>query len=149
MPGTDGPFLNAAILCERVLTEVDGARSVIRIVDRIVVGAMPASAGGAVPRDMPTTAVQLTTLIRLISGAARGRATLRLALQNPSGMLEAPMDMPVQFEGEDRAVVLTVNLALTLQLEGLYQVVVSLDDELLSKIPLRVVYQPSPAAPAI
>jgi len=55
----DGPFLLAALLCEKVLLEPDGVASAIRIVDQLVIQRVPDEAllKGAVRRvDRPFAA---------------------------------------------------------------------------------------------
>lgn len=141
-----GPYLAAAFLCEKVLTEQDGVISAIRIVDRIYQSVT--AVGVPVPQTMPPLAVNLTALLSFKSGQARGRGTIRVTLEQPSG-LPAGLELrqPVFFEGEDRGVNVILNLGMQLAHEGLYWFHVFLDDRFVTKIPLRLVYQPM-AAPA-
>lgn len=46
----------------------------------------------------------------------------------------------VLFEGEDKGVNLVLNIATTFEHQGLYWFNVYLDDKLLTKMPLRVIY---------
>ena len=39
MKQADGPFVAAAFICERVLREVDGVLSAMRIIDRVTIKA--------------------------------------------------------------------------------------------------------------
>ena len=137
---TDGPFLAAAVLCEKVLTETDGVLSIIRIVDRMMVRAIgPAE---QIPDNLPPGVVDLTAVISFKSGAARGRAKVSLGLEKPSGSSTKLADIPVLFEGEDRGNNLILPLMLEVHEEGLYWIVVELDGELATKLPLRLVYEP-------
>jgi hypothetical protein len=61
-----GPYLQTAVLCEKVLQEQDGVLSLVRIVDRIISTAL----GPDPPEDMPPVAVNLTAVIVLKSGQA-------------------------------------------------------------------------------
>lgn len=63
-------------------------------------------------------------------------------VEAPSGLKIAEQNLPVLFEGEDRGVNLVLNLNMTLNLEGVYWFGVSLENQLLTKIPLRILYQP-------
>ena len=128
-----------AVLCEKVLTEQDGVMSAIRIVDRIVHSAI----GPEAPEQMPPAAFNLKALITLKSDAARGRHTIGLMLEDPSGA-ESPMgEQSVLFEGEDRGANVIADLALSLSHEGLHWIDVILDQEtLLTRMSLRVIYQP-------
>ncbi len=131
-----GPYLSVAALCERVLTEGDGVLSAIRIVDRIT---HVASDPGA-PEEMPPIPVSLTALVVLKSGAARGRHALKIRPEDPAGMRLPEISLPILFEGEDRGASVVVNLALQVQREGLYWFDVYLDEERITRMPMRVVY---------
>jgi hypothetical protein len=140
-----GPYLQAALFCDRVLEERDGALSAIRIIDRQMTQAI----GADVPTDMPPVLLQSTLLVMLKSGDARGRFTVRVRPEAPSGLQMPHMDIPVSFEGDgDRGVNLVVPLQLQLVEEGLYWFDVFLVDErgdsqtLLTRAPLRTLYQP-------
>jgi hypothetical protein len=74
-----GPFISAALLCEKVLIEQDGVKSVIRIVDRVtrtVIGPNP-------PETMEPFDYEIALLVRLKSGWARGSYLLRVELVKP------------------------------------------------------------------
>jgi hypothetical protein len=136
-----GPYLSAALLCERVLQEGDGVLSIIRVVDRLIQSAV----GPGAPDDMPPFPVNLTLVVLLKSGEARGRHTVRLAIEAPSGeLLPDAGSLPVLLEGEERGVNLLLNLGFIAEQEGLYwfNVHFGTQDVLLTRIPLRVVYQP-------
>jgi hypothetical protein len=77
-----GPYLNAALICEKVLQEKDETLSVIRMIDRFNV---TVSALGS-PENLPPIPLSLTVLIALKSGKARGRSTVKLRIENPSGL---------------------------------------------------------------
>lgn len=134
----DGPFLAAALLCERVLTEQDGVISLIRIVDRLTHTVV----GPQAPPEMPPVRISWQLVLIFKSGAARGRAEVVLRLEAPSG-LRIPQQtvLPVFFEGEDRGVQLVAGLDLELTQEGLYWIDVLLEDRLMTRVPLRVIYQ--------
>lgn len=138
----DGPFVVAALFCDRVLEEKDGVLSAIRIVDRTTIAAPEGSA----------LVVALTALIALKPGKAVGRYAIGLRPEAPSGMQLPALKAPINFEGGegDRG----VNLVLPLHMEaeeGLYWFdVLWMDDragteEMLTRMPLRVVWQPIPA----
>lgn len=141
MPDLGGPYLQAAAFCERVLQEQDGVLSLIRVVDRIT----HSPQGPDVPRDMPPVPINLWIAVTLKSGAARGRHTLRIVAEAPSGQqLPQVLEFPVLFEGEDRGINVLVQYGFQAEMEGLYWFDVRLDDnpEPLTRMPLRVVYQP-------
>jgi hypothetical protein len=135
-----GPFLTAACLCERVLEEKDGVLSAIRIVDRITAQGI-APPGADVP-PMPPIPIQLVALVTFKNGKARGSRRLSLQPRSPSGFKMQGPSVPILFEGDDDG---GVNVRLVLQFqaqeEGLYWFDVLLNDVLVSRMPLRVLYQ--------
>lgn len=142
---SDGPFLAAALLCERVLTEQDGVISLIRIVDRLTHTVV----GPQAPAAMPPVRISWQLVLIFKSGAARGRAEVVLQLEEPSG-LRVPHQtlLPVFFEGDDRGVQLIVALDLELTQEGLYWIDVLLEGRLMTRVPLRVIYQRVTTSPS-
>jgi hypothetical protein len=137
----EGPFLSYALLCEKVLQEQDSVVSFIRVVDRIV----STSVGPEAPGQMPPVPVNLMLAICLKAGTARGRNAVRVRLLAPTGLhAGTDVSVPVLFEGEDRGVSAYLNVAFVATDEGLYWFEISLEDPnfLLTKVPLRVLYQP-------
>jgi hypothetical protein len=135
------------LVCERVLQEQDGVLSVIRVIDRLMLG----SVGPDAPDEMPPLPVNFTLLVMLKAGDARGRFRVRLALEAPSGQaMPAEATLPVLFEGEgDRGVNLIIPVGFQAEQEGLYWFDVwfgdprfSEQEELLTRVPVRIVYQP-------
>src|SRR6266699_2905162 len=102
------PYLNAAVICEKGLQEKDETLSVIRMIDRFNV---TVSALGS-PENLPPIPLNLTVLISLKSGKARGRSTVKLRIESPSGLKLPDQLLPVLFEGEDRGVNLVMNVNL-------------------------------------
>ncbi|MEX1253551.1 MAG: hypothetical protein WEE64_04345 [Dehalococcoidia bacterium] len=132
-----GPFLTTAVLCEKVLEDKDGVLSAIRIVDRIIQTAV----GTEAPDEMPPVPVNLTALISFKSGAARGRHTIKLRPETPAGFSLPETALQIHFEGEDRGANLVLQLGLQANQEGLYWFDVLLDDQLVTRMPLRIMYQ--------
>ena len=133
----DGPYLVAALLCEKVLVERDGVKSAIRIVDRV-----NRTAAGLQPPDlMEPFDYELMLLISLKSGFARGPHRLRVEFVKPSQETVAPVDTTVNFEGdEDRGVDAVVVLKIRIDMTGIHWINVYLNDARLTRVPLRVVY---------
>jgi hypothetical protein len=130
------PHLSLAVLCEKVLREADGVISAIRIVDRLNI---------AGPTDeMPPTTANLTLLIGFKSGFMRGAARVKISPVTPAGQPLPTVEFPVYFEGDDdRGVVIAAAMVFVLSESGLYWFDVALLDEVVTRIPLRVVYQKS------
>jgi hypothetical protein len=138
-PFEGGPYLTAALLCEKVLVEQDGVKSAIRIVDRVmrqVVGPNP-------PARMEPFEHELFFLISFKSGRARGTSQLKVQLIRPSLETGTAISCPLLFEGEDdRGTEMIIQTRIKIEQPGLYWFYVYLDDYLITKIPLRVVYMP-------
>jgi hypothetical protein len=136
---TSGPHIATAVFCERVLHEQDGVLSLIRIVDRLNVRAE----GPEPPKDMPPTMVQITAAITLKSGSARGRHKVTIRPEDPSGRQLDAHELNALCEGEERGPNFALNLNFVAEREGLYWFDVFFDDTPMTRIPLRVIYEPT------
>jgi hypothetical protein len=90
---------------------------------------------------MPPTPINLYTFISLKSGSAKGRCTIKLVPEAPSGIKLPEQLLPVLFEGDDRGANLILALNMLIDQEGIYWFNIYLEDQFLTKIPLRVLYQ--------
>jgi hypothetical protein len=134
-----GPFIEAALLCEKILQEVDGAKSVIRIIDRVV----RRIAGPTPPMEMEPFEYELFLFIRFKSGACRGPMQLEVKLIKPSGESPPPATHTLIFEGEDdRGVDVVMGMRIKFEQTGLYWFSIRLQEETITRIPLRIVYIP-------
>lgn len=132
-----GPYLKAALLCEKVIEDKRGVLSMIGVVDRTtrtVTGPNP-------PAQMEPFTHRLFLVVALVSGDARGTHEVSLALQKPSGLREPLTTGSVLFEGDDRGANVIVELNIEAEMEGLYWVEVFLENEVITRVPWRVVYQ--------
>jgi hypothetical protein len=129
-----GPYLIAALLCEKVLQEKNEVISIIRMVDRITL-TVPAS------EALPLLPLNLTLFLAFKSGSARGSNTIKLSIEPPSGIRLPEQLLPVFFEGEDRGSNLILTLNIVIDQEGVYWFNILLEEKLLTRIPLRVIYQ--------
>jgi hypothetical protein len=133
-----GPYLTMAVLCQHALVEKDDVLSVIRVIDRLVT---PVPVNPAVPRATPAVAINLTAVLQFKSGAARGAYMIALRPEAPSGLRMPHTELSILFEGEDRGVNVVIALSMTVEQEGLYWFDVLLDGTLVTRIPLRIVFQ--------
>jgi hypothetical protein len=137
MPGeTEGPYVSMAVLCEKVLQEGDGVLSVIRVVDRLIL-----SPGPGAPEKMPPVPINMPAVISIKSGMLTGQFTIRLTVQMPDGQEKDVGTFPVLLEGADRGHNFIVNLVFQAEEQGLYWFGVYLEAQLLTRMPLRVIYQ--------
>ncbi len=141
-PRDRGPHVALAIICERALEEKDGVLSIIRIVDRLVID----TRGPSVPTSMPQVNYSFTLVINIKPDLARGRDTITVRPETPSGLRRDAISFPALFEGGERAVQFVLELTFAFDEEGLYWFDILLGPEearqVLTRVPFRVVYQP-------
>ena len=132
-----GPWLQVAVLCEKVLQEATGTVSLIRIIDRVTFTAQ----GTKTSQAMPPFPIRITAVLLFRSGEAKGSSTVVLQPVAPSGIRPQSISAQLLFEGDERGAQLIFDVNFTATEEGVYWFDVSLDGELITRIPLRVVYQ--------
>ena len=132
-----GPYLKMACFCERVLREVDGVATIVRVIDRLI----HTDAKPDAPAEMPPVTYEMRLVIMLIAGSALGRHEIKVERELPSGVREKPVAMTVQMEGANRGSNIVMDVKMTFPLEGLYWFNVYLNDALLTKMPFQVLYQ--------
>jgi len=133
----DGPYLAAALLCERILVEKDGVKSLIRIVNRITSSVR----GIEVPAKMPPYRAMLSLYLALKTGSRTGKHEIKVHPSRPDNTQMPPFVHSVNLETpENRGIDLIVNLNLILDQEGIYWLSVYFDQWLMTKIPLQVLY---------
>jgi len=139
-----GPYLQAALICEKVLIEQDGVKSAIRMVDRVT----RTVASPAPPEDMPPFNFEFVLLLKFKAGRARGVHAVKLQPVKPSGEFMPPLINNVFFEGEDdRGVDIVTPTVFSLDQSGTYWIRVYLDDDEVTRIPFKVIYMPQVIPP--
>ena len=136
MPFERGPYLTTATFCEQVLQEATGVLSLIRIVDRMNITA----SGPTAPEEMPPAQLNWTLVITLKSGDARGSHPVKIVPQLPSGETKSPMIMSVHLEGDNKGQNIVSKVNMTLEMPGIYWFLIYVDDHLITKVPLEVIY---------
>ncbi|OFV91455.1 MAG: hypothetical protein A3G76_15610 [Acidobacteria bacterium RIFCSPLOWO2_12_FULL_65_11] len=135
-PAVGGPYVAAAVFCEKVLQERDGVASLIRIIDRTTVTAL----GKDAPED-PSVTLEQTLFLSFKAGFARGKMTVAIQPVSPSGQRLPAVTTDVLFEGDDRGVNLVFQMKLEAKEDGLYWFDVSVEQQLITRVPYRVLYQ--------
>lgn len=127
------PWVQVAAFCQTVLAESNALLSLIRLIDRqTVVGATP---------EMQPTTVNLTLVVVLKSGNMVGHYKLTIQPNTPSQTPLPPVHVPVLFEGLERGVGLVTQIGLVVNEQGLWWFDVLIEQTLLTRIPLRILYQ--------
>ncbi len=130
-----GPYLSAALIAEKILTERDdNATSIIRIVDKI--GISPESISS---HKENVLGFPLVVLVSFRAGGYRGESVLLLVQVSPSGESEPVGLCHVQFDGTPNGLYdLKLPLSMVWHGPGRYWYDVYLDNKLLSRIPFEV-----------
>jgi len=139
-PSFGGPYVQVACVCHTALQEVGGGLSVIRITDRVGVI-------GTTPQMQPQPLQNLSLVVLLKAGALRQSQRLKIVPVSPTGQNLPPLEMSVLFEGDDHGVALAMPLNLIATEDGLYWFDVLVEEQLVTRIPLRVVYQQAQMTP--
>jgi hypothetical protein len=129
------PSLRITALCERVLEEKDGALSLIRLVDRLVITAE----GTDLPKELPPGLVPLTALMSWINGLGSYEAKVKVSMPNGSSIESATL--PFYLDSLDKVQNHIVRMTLPVKREGIYWFEFLLGDEVKSRVPLRVIYE--------
>lgn len=125
-----GPYVAAALLCEKVLREADGVISLIRVVDRWEVTG---------PTDQ-IPVIQATLVILMKSGTHRGPAQLTVSPFSPDGKHMPQVGFPINFEGDDdRGAGIVAPMGFPAPESGVYWFDIAIDGQPMTRIPIRVV----------
>jgi hypothetical protein len=132
----DGPFLVAALLCERVIEEKDGSVSAIRVVDEIRLD-LETPEPGAVQVVVP---LSLALLVAIRSAEIDRMYELSITLRTPSGKRRR-LSPPGRLQ--PRGSVAGANFIAKMQFatneEGTHYFDIELDNRFLTRVPLNVV----------
>ena len=145
MADSGGPYVMIAALCEAVIVGNDGRVSVINVIEQVG----NVQRGPDVPDEMPAFLFPVPFVLDLVGGEAKGRFAVKLQPIDPVGVQLAASEYPVQF-GERTGCRVRGTLPLELAREGRYWIDVTLirgrgdeqAEELLTRLPLNVQYQP-------
>ncbi len=132
-----GPFLQAAVFCEKVLDEKDGAISAIRIIDRLTFTATGANA----PEKMPPMPLSITLLVRFKSGDATGKHELKVKPVSPSGKELPVFTFPFVLGGGELSANMILGYSAKFGEPGVYWFEVMIGDKLYTKVSLNIIYE--------
>src|SRR6266536_3431498 len=137
-PPRPTPYLTAALLCERILVEKDNVKSIIRIVDKIthtVEGPDP-------PHVMEPFTHTLSMLVAFRRGETVESRQLGVVIVGPTGNRTDIVGSPVNFEGEPGSGIDVLGqFTMNIEQAGIYWFEISIDGQIITRIPLRVVYE--------
>ena len=131
-----GPLLRTAVFCDTVIEAKDGPLSLIRIIDRIMVEA----SGPDAPEEMPPVHRQMTAVLTFAGGSAKGRSQIRFVMEKPNAEQEQLWSGSMLAEAPDRGQNFILRFGQVFDLEGLYWFHVYVEQELVTSMPLRLLY---------
>lgn len=133
-----------AVFCEKVLQESNGSTSLIRITDTV----NQAVLGSDAPREMQPFMANITLVVMLKSGSAKGQYGLMIRPEAPSGEQMPPFEMTIQLQGDAWGANVIMPMQFPVTMPGVYWFDVLLTDpttesegQFLTRVPLDVVYQ--------
>ena len=132
-----GPYLQVAALRENVIEDRHGVLSLIRVVDRFTI----TTAGPDAPEKMPPTPISGYMVLAFKSGFAKGSHTIKIRPRTPDQQNLPELTVPIHLEGDDRGSNIVMPLRMVLEQEGLYWFDVYVNDSLITRMPLRLIYQ--------
>ena len=134
---SQGPYLAAAFLCEKVLEERDGVNSIIRIIDRV----NRQATGTSPPEEMERFNYEVDFYLSFKAGSARGRMMLVVRLEKPCGDSGEIFAREIDFRGDDeRGINHTAHLRLGIEVAGLHWFDIFLEGQRVTRVPMRVAY---------
>lgn len=137
MPFETGPHVQVACFCETVLQDTTNTLSLIRIIDRVTRTVRDESP----PDDMPPFRHQMMMVIILKADEARGRHTVTVSPEPPSGLTQDTLvEATVHFGSGGSGYNIVVNLNYEFTLEGVYWFKVYFDEQFLTALPFHVQY---------
>jgi hypothetical protein len=131
------PYVQVAAVCQTALQEPTGILSLIRITDRI-------NLVGLTEEMRPHPLNQFALAVLMKSGPMKGKYKWKVECESPSGKVTPVTPGPPMtalFEGDEHGIKLVIPLAIVAEEEGLYWFNVVLEEDLLTRIPLRILYQ--------
>jgi len=131
-----GPYLQMAVICERVLREEDGVLSVIRIIDRLT----HTIVAREMPDPLPPVEYTIWFALAFKSGAARGRHSLKIVQEEPSGLRRDLFEQSIMLEGQERGANFVAEVRTKFEQEGLYWFDVFLSDQFMTRMPFKLEY---------
>jgi len=147
----DRPWLATAVSCEKVLEEKDSAFTIVRVINRIGVTVHTVQPNAPTPTAADTRAIAATLPFPLTGflsfrapGKPSGPHSLRVLVHGPSGAITELASFPnaIKFAEGDQMFNVVLQFGLGFSAEGLYWFDVLLDESLVTRMPLQVVFGP-------
>ncbi len=137
------PYVTAAMFCEKVLVEKDEVVSVMRMIDNM----QYRLEGPGLPENVKA-ALNVQALISLKAGPVEGEHTVSLVLEKPTGERKEVFSTTLKFLTPDQGQNLIASMTIGVDEDGLFWMDVLFDGEVLTRTPLKITRQETPASQA-
>jgi hypothetical protein len=135
---SEGPYLTAALICEKVIVGKDDVVTVMRIMDSTII-VLPEGTPADFPSDEHRIPVTFDHLVCLKTGKSPGPHTVRIDMVSPSGKEnEGPPFAIVLPPEEHGGANITFHQTVYMKHGGLFHFSVFIDDQLATRIPFRI-----------
>lgn len=146
-PRGDGPFVSAAFICEKVLSE-DDVISAIRIVDRFEIPTPPARLSEGPVEDRPIVRLNGMIVVIIKSGAFQGECEVLLQCKTPSGSTGPIGRATGKLDGGPHGLNTRLPVAFPYDGPGVYWYDIEVNGQFLTSVPMELAVKESKGAPA-
>lgn len=141
MPDSQGPYVNWALFCEKMLRETDNVVSFIRVIDRITVHE-PVQVPEAAGPLAPVALIPVTFAAAVKAGDVTGTVPVRIRVEPPSGPPWPDYESTLDLEGADTGAAVIVPIQLPARIAGIYWFVFEVAERELTRVPLQIIHNP-------
>lgn len=135
-----GPFLTTAAFFETVIREDTGILTLVRMIDRITI-----SPKASWISHLPPSPVSTNLVVSFRGQNLDGSGVVSIHPVKPSGERMERMDIPFVFDAQT-GVNLNISLELVVEEEGYFWFDILLDNAVVTRTPLQIVFQPAAEA---
>jgi len=134
-----GPFLAMAAFFETVIREDSGVLTLVRMIDRITI-----STKHSWIASLPPSPIGANLVVSFRGQDLTGSGVVSIRPRKPSGEDLPKREIPFAYEGQT-GVNLNIELGMMVDEEGYYWFDIFLNDELVTRTPLQIVFQQTTA----
>ncbi len=141
-----GPYVQAALLCEKMLMEAGNVPSFIRVVDRFTIPKPTGLPTGVQVFEQP---LQFTLALMVKSGdLGTGRHEVKIRLRKPDSTYGPESSTSIFFAGgDDNGAIIAMPIMMPNPEEGLHWFEINFEGVgVITQVAMRVVYQPTDAS---
>jgi len=127
------PYIQSAVLCEKVLRE-ERVSTLVRIIDTITISGPE--------KSITPSVINYSVHVAFKAGDALGKRKLKLTGWTPSGKKIDLITLEMVFKGDQTGgASVTVQFHMVISEEGVYWIDVHLNRTLMTRIPFRILYK--------